>query len=38
VLHLAQGDDLGRPGRITVTLTPGEDGVRVTGTAVPIPG
>ena len=37
VLHLAQGDDLGRPGRLTVTLTPGEDGVRVTGTAVPIP-
>jgi PhzF family phenazine biosynthesis protein len=33
VLHLAQGE-----GRITVTLTPGEDGVRVSGTAVPIPG
>jgi PhzF family phenazine biosynthesis protein len=38
VVHLAQGDDLGRPGRLTVTLTPGEDGVRVSGTAVPIPG
>jgi PhzF family phenazine biosynthesis protein len=37
VVELAQGDDLGRPGRITVTLTPGEDGVRVSGTAVPIP-
>ena len=38
VVHLAQGDDLGRPGRLTVTLTPGEDGVRVSGTAVPIAG
>jgi PhzF family phenazine biosynthesis protein len=38
VVHLAQGDDLGRPGRLTVTLTPGERGVRVAGTAVPIPG
>ena len=38
VVHLSQGDDLGRPGRLTVTLTPGEDGVRVSGTAVPIPG
>ncbi len=36
VVHLSQGDDLGRPGRLTVTLTPGEDGVRVSGTAVPI--
>jgi len=36
-LHLAQGDDLGRPGRLTVTLVPGEKGVRVSGTAVPIP-
>ena len=36
VVHLAQGDDMGRPGRLTVTLTPGEDGVRVSGTAVPI--
>jgi len=36
-LRLAQGDDLGRPGRITVTLVPGEAGVRVSGAAVPIP-
>jgi PhzF family phenazine biosynthesis protein len=35
-LRLAQGDDLGRPGRLTVTLVPGEAGVRVTGAAVPI--
>ena len=34
---LAQGDDLGRPGRLTVTLVPGEAGVRVSGSAVPIP-
>jgi len=38
VVHLSQGDDLGRPGRLTVTLTPGEDGVRVSGTAVPMAG
>jgi PhzF family phenazine biosynthesis protein len=38
VIHLSQGDDLGRPSRITVTLVPGEQGVRVTGTAVPITG
>jgi PhzF family phenazine biosynthesis protein len=37
-LHLLQGDDLGRPGRLTVTLVPGEAGVRVSGTAVPITG
>ncbi|MGX6606959.1 PhzF family phenazine biosynthesis protein [Micromonosporaceae bacterium Da 78-11] len=36
-LHLAQGDDLGRPSRITVELRAGEQGVRVSGTAVPIP-
>ena len=36
VVQLRQGDDLGRPGRLTVTLTPGDDGVRVSGTAVPI--
>jgi PhzF family phenazine biosynthesis protein len=36
VIYLAQGDDLGRPSRLTVRLTPGEQGVRVTGTAVPI--
>jgi PhzF family phenazine biosynthesis protein len=36
-LHLRQGDDLGRPSRITVRLVPGEAGVRVSGSAVPIP-
>ena len=36
-LHLAQGDDMGRPGRLAVTLVPGETGVRVSGAAVPIP-
>ncbi|MFI1988876.1 PhzF family phenazine biosynthesis protein [Actinoplanes sp. NPDC020271] len=35
-LHLRQGDDLGRPSRITVRLVAGEPGVRVSGTAVPI--
>jgi len=35
-LHLRQGDDLGRPSRLTVRLTPGEPGVRVSGRAVPI--
>jgi PhzF family phenazine biosynthesis protein len=35
-LHLAQGDDMGRPSRITVELRAGEPGVRVSGTAVPI--
>jgi PhzF family phenazine biosynthesis protein len=38
VLHLAQGDDLGRPSRITVELRAGERGVRVGGEAVPITG
>jgi PhzF family phenazine biosynthesis protein len=38
VLTLRQGDDLGRPSRITVTLVPGEAGIRVSGTAVPISG
>jgi PhzF family phenazine biosynthesis protein len=37
-VRLAQGDDLGRPGRLTVTLVPGEAGVRVSGAAVPITG
>jgi PhzF family phenazine biosynthesis protein len=37
-ITVRQGDDMGRPSRITVTLTPGEDGVRVSGTAVPITG
>jgi PhzF family phenazine biosynthesis protein len=36
ILRLAQGDDLGRPGRLTVTLVPGEAGVRVSGAAVPM--
>ena len=34
-LLLRQGDDLGRPSRITVRLIPGEPGVRVSGAAVP---
>jgi PhzF family phenazine biosynthesis protein len=38
VLHLRQGDDMGRPGELTVTLAPGEPGVRVSGAAVPITG
>jgi len=37
-LHLRQGDDLGRPGRLTVTLTPGRPGVQVSGTAAALPG
>ncbi len=37
-LRLSQGDDMGRPGRLTVTLRRGEAGVRVSGTAVPISG
>jgi PhzF family phenazine biosynthesis protein len=32
-LHLRQGDDLGRPSRITVRLVAGEPGVRVSGRA-----
>ena len=35
-LHLSQGDDMGRPGRLTVELRAGEPGVRVSGTAVPV--
>ncbi|WP_250035062.1 PhzF family phenazine biosynthesis protein [Paractinoplanes maris] len=35
-LHLRQGDDLGRPSRLTVSLVPGEPGVRVSGAAVPL--
>jgi PhzF family phenazine biosynthesis protein len=35
-LLLRQGDDMGRPSRITVRLVPDEPGVRVSGTAVPI--
>jgi PhzF family phenazine biosynthesis protein len=37
-ITINQGHDLGRPSRITVTLTPGEPGIRVSGTAVPITG
>ncbi len=37
-LHLRQGDDLGRPSRITVELPAGAAGVRVSGQAVPITG
>lgn len=37
-LHLSQGDDLGRPGRLTVSLVKGEPGVRVSGTAVALTG
>ena len=36
-LTLLQGDDLGRPGRLRVELRAGEAGVRVGGTAVPMP-
>ncbi|GAA2611264.1 PhzF family phenazine biosynthesis protein [Paractinoplanes durhamensis] len=35
-VFLRQGDDMGRPSRITVQLVPGEPGVRVSGNAVPI--
>jgi PhzF family phenazine biosynthesis protein len=38
VVHLRQGEDMGRPGQLTVTLVPGVAGVRVTGAAVPITG
>jgi PhzF family phenazine biosynthesis protein len=37
-VHLSQGDDLGRPGRLTVSLVKGEPGVRVSGAAVRITG
>jgi PhzF family phenazine biosynthesis protein len=33
---LHQGDDMGRPGELTVTAAAGEPGVRVSGTAVPM--
>jgi PhzF family phenazine biosynthesis protein len=33
-LHLRQGDDLGRPSRLMVTIPAGEGGISVTGTAV----
>jgi PhzF family phenazine biosynthesis protein len=37
-IHLRQGDDLGRPGRLTVETTAGDARVRVSGTAVPLAG
>ena len=38
VLELRQGDDLGRPSRLTVTVPAGEaSGIQVSGTAVPMP-
>jgi PhzF family phenazine biosynthesis protein len=37
-VHLRQGDDLGRPGRLTVETTAGDPRVRVSGTAVPLAG
>jgi PhzF family phenazine biosynthesis protein len=35
-IEIRQGDDMGRPSRITVTLAAGDHRVRVSGTAVPI--
>ena len=32
-----QGVDMGRPSRLTVGIDPGQGGIRVSGTAVPIP-
>jgi PhzF family phenazine biosynthesis protein len=37
-ITVRQGDDMGRPSRITVTITPGDDRIKVSGTAVPITG
>jgi PhzF family phenazine biosynthesis protein len=37
-LHLRQGDDMGRPSHITVELPAELEGVKVSGTAVPITG
>jgi len=36
--EIAQGVEMGRPSLLTVSIVPGEAGVRVSGTAVPIPG
>ncbi|MER7657970.1 PhzF family phenazine biosynthesis protein [Streptomyces albidoflavus] len=36
-LTLHQGEDMGRPGVLTVTLVPGDPRVRVSGTGVPLP-
>ncbi|WP_405781303.1 PhzF family phenazine biosynthesis protein [Streptomyces sp. NBC_01378] len=38
VLTLHQGEDMGRPGELTVTLSEGDPRVRVSGAAVRIPG
>jgi PhzF family phenazine biosynthesis protein len=35
-LSLRQGDDIGRPSRLTVTVPAGDGGISVTGTAVPM--
>jgi PhzF family phenazine biosynthesis protein len=34
--EIVQGVEMGRPSRLTVSVVPGEDGVRVSGNAVPI--
>lgn len=34
--EIMQGVEMGRPGRLTVTIVPGESGVRVSGNAVSI--
>jgi PhzF family phenazine biosynthesis protein len=36
--EIEQGVEMGRPSLLTVSIAPGEAGVRVSGTAVPIPG
>jgi PhzF family phenazine biosynthesis protein len=36
--EIAQGVEMGRPSLLTVSVVPGEAGVRVSGAAVPIPG
>ena len=36
-LSVVQGEDMGRPSRLTVDLEPGQAGVLVSGSAVPIP-
>jgi PhzF family phenazine biosynthesis protein len=36
-IHLRQGDDMGRPSRITVRISPAIPGVQVAGHAIPIP-
>ena len=35
--EIAQGVEMGRPSLLTVSIVPGEEGVRVSGSAVPIP-